>query len=100
MHLDDYHADFSFITGDTGGSTRVQSLHSECKKIRVMHELSDHINCLLHAFNLAYKTSCNDSWGDHGVNKCTAFQMIYLAILMLNTMKKHNDLELRRSTTP
>eukprot|EP00956_Cyclotella_meneghiniana_P013076 scaffold18726_cov48-Cyclotella_meneghiniana.AAC.2 len=58
-----------------------------------MTEWSEHINCILHAFNLAFQTGCMDSLGDQGMNKLTVFQMLYLAILLMNTIKKQTDLE-------
>eukprot|EP00956_Cyclotella_meneghiniana_P030050 scaffold74749_cov35-Cyclotella_meneghiniana.AAC.4 len=58
MHLDDIDVEYSYITGDSGGGAKVQSLHPQLVKIGVMPE------------------------------------MIYLAVLMLNTVKtKRNNLD-------
>eukprot|EP00956_Cyclotella_meneghiniana_P017447 scaffold28426_cov37-Cyclotella_meneghiniana.AAC.2 len=91
--LDDYDVEFSFITGDSGGGAKVQKLHPTLRDSDAMTEWSEHINCILHAFNLAFQTGCMDSLGDQGMNKLTVFQMLYLAILLMNTIKKQTDLE-------
>eukprot|EP00956_Cyclotella_meneghiniana_P016988 scaffold27384_cov36-Cyclotella_meneghiniana.AAC.11 len=93
MHLDDIDVEYSYITGDSGGGAKVQLLHPQLVEIGVMPEVSGCMNCILHAFNLAYETACKDSIGDQGMNKNTTFQMIYLAVLMLNTVKKRNNLD-------
>ena len=83
LHVDGFNVEYSYITGDSGGGAKVQTLHPQLVKIGVMPESSKSMNCLLHAFNLAYETACKDSLGDQGMNKNTTFQMIYLAVLML-----------------
>eukprot|EP00956_Cyclotella_meneghiniana_P020293 scaffold35578_cov56-Cyclotella_meneghiniana.AAC.2 len=75
LMLDDYDAEFSFITGDSGGGAKVQSLHPTLRDSETMTEWSDYINCLLHALNLAFQTACIDSLGDQGMNKLTVFQI-------------------------
>eukprot|EP00956_Cyclotella_meneghiniana_P013583 scaffold19721_cov38-Cyclotella_meneghiniana.AAC.1 len=93
MHLEKIDVEYTYITGNSGGGAKVQSLHPQLVEIGVMPEISGCMNCLLHAFNLAYETACKDSLGDTGMNKNTTFQMIYLAVLMLNTVKKRNNLD-------
>eukprot|EP00956_Cyclotella_meneghiniana_P031906 scaffold85518_cov22-Cyclotella_meneghiniana.AAC.3 len=94
MHLEKIDVEYTYITGDSGGGAKVQLLHPQLVEIGVMPEISACMNCLLHhAFNLAYETACKDSLGDTGMNKNTTFQMIYLAVLMLNTVKKRNNLD-------
>jgi hypothetical protein len=81
LHVEQLDIEFSFICGDSGGGARVQLLHPLLIEIGAMDQGSDHINCLLHAFNLAYEHACKDALGDQGMNRCTVFQMCYLAIL-------------------
>jgi hypothetical protein len=52
---------------------------------------SDFVNCILHAFNLSYEHACKDALGDQGMNQCTVFQMCFLSILMLKTIKKQSS---------
>eukprot|EP00956_Cyclotella_meneghiniana_P025260 scaffold52385_cov41-Cyclotella_meneghiniana.AAC.3 len=93
LHLEKIDVEYTYITSDSGGGAKVQSLHPQLVEIGVMPEISGCMNCLLHAFNLAYETACKDSLGDTDMNKNTTFQMIYLAVLMLNTVKKRNNLD-------
>eukprot|EP00956_Cyclotella_meneghiniana_P020348 scaffold35756_cov21-Cyclotella_meneghiniana.AAC.1 len=59
--------------------------------MEVLSHSSDFINCILHAFNLAYEHACKDALGDQGMNRCSVFQMCYLAILLLKTIKKQSN---------
>ena len=62
-----------------------------------MPKQSVYINCILHALNLSYKSACKNGLGDQGMNKYTTFQMCYLAILLLKTVKKQADLDALKS---
>jgi hypothetical protein len=57
-----------------------------------MSEFSDYVNCILHAFNLSYEHACKDIFGDQGIHRNTVFQMVYLAVLMMKTIKKNTDI--------
>jgi hypothetical protein len=90
---EDEDIEFSYITGDAGSGASVQSLHPVLRDSGTLTETSDYINCILHAFNIAYETASKDSLGDHGMNKNTVFQMCYLAVLMLMNIKKQTSLD-------
>jgi hypothetical protein len=91
--IDDCGAMFSWICGDLGGGAKVQSLWPELVDLELMPELSNFVNCILHAFNLSYETACKDSLGEPGMNRCNTFQMCFLAILLLITIKRGTSLE-------
>jgi hypothetical protein len=55
------------------------------------------MNCILHVFNLSYEHACKDTLGDQGMNRNTVFQMCYLAILMIKTIKKRTNSQTLRS---
>jgi hypothetical protein len=93
LHLDEVDVEFSFICGDSGGGAKVQLLYPTLKQLGVLCMLSDFVNCILHAFNLSYEHACKDALGDQGMNRCTVFQMCYLAVLMLKIMKKQTNVE-------
>jgi hypothetical protein len=97
LHLDDIDVEFSFICGDSGGGAKVQDLHPRLVAIEAMSEFSDYVNCILHAFNLSYEHACKDIFGDQGVHRNTVFQMVYLAVLMMKTLKKNTDLNTLKS---
>eukprot|EP00956_Cyclotella_meneghiniana_P026149 scaffold55872_cov78-Cyclotella_meneghiniana.AAC.1 len=83
--------EFSFICGDSGGGAKVQKLYPTLMNMEVLSHSSDFVNCILHAFNLAYEHACKDALGDQGMNRCSVFQMCYLAILVLKTVKKQSN---------
>jgi hypothetical protein len=85
--------EFSFICGDSGGGAKVQLMHQRLVEIGVMADLSDYVNCILHAFNLSYEHACKDILGDQGLGRNTVFQMIYLAILLIKTIKQQTNIE-------
>jgi hypothetical protein len=88
LHLDGMDVEFTFICGDSGGGAKVQALLPELRdKVKILTADRDFMNCLLHALNLSYENACKTSLGDQGMNKYTVFQMCYLAILMLKTVK-------------
>jgi hypothetical protein len=91
--VDDCDAVFSWICGDSGGGAKVQALWPELVDLGLMPEISDFVNCVLHAFNLSYETACKDSLGEPGMNKCNTFQLCYLAILLLVTIKKETSID-------
>jgi hypothetical protein len=94
LHLDGMDVEFTFICGDSGGGAKVQALLPELRdKVKILTADSDFMNCILHALNLSYENACKTSLGDQGMNKYTVFQMCYLAILMLKTVKKQTDLD-------
>jgi hypothetical protein len=93
LHLEEVDVEFFFICGDSGGGASVQALHPRLIEIGAMPELSDFMNCILHAFNLAYESACKNSLGDQGMGKYSVFQMCFLAVLMLKTIKKQSDME-------
>jgi hypothetical protein len=100
LHLDGVDVEFSFICGDSGGGAKVQLLYPRLKnELDVLCSLADYMNCILHAFNLSYKHACKDTLGlgDQGMNRNTVFQMCYLAILMIKTIKKHTNSQTLRS---
>eukprot|EP00956_Cyclotella_meneghiniana_P010989 scaffold15408_cov41-Cyclotella_meneghiniana.AAC.7 len=82
---------FSFICGDSDGGAKVQKLYPTLQDMEVLCSSSDFINYILHAFNLSYEHACKDALGDQGMNKCTVFQLCYLAILLLKTVKKQSN---------
>jgi hypothetical protein len=96
LHLDDIDVEFSFICGDSGGGAKVQDLHPRLVAIEAMSEFSDYVNCI-HAFNLSYEHACKDIFGDQGVHRNTVFQMVYLAVLMMKTLKKNTDINTLKS---
>ena len=53
LHLDNFYVDYLYITSDSGGGAKVQSLQPQLVGIGVMPEHSDYMNCILHAINLA-----------------------------------------------
>jgi hypothetical protein len=65
----------------------------ELVDLGIMPEISDFVNCVLHAFNLSYETACKDSLGEPGMNKCNTFQLCYLAILLINATKKDTSIK-------
>jgi hypothetical protein len=91
LHLDGVDAEFSFICGDSGGGAKVQLLFPLLMQLGVLCGDSDFMNCIMHAFNLSFEHACKDALGDQGMNRCTVFQMCYLAILLLKTVKKQTD---------
>ena len=97
LHLDGLDIEYSFICGDSGGGARVQKLHPELTEVGAMPDTSLFANCILHALNLSYESACKNGLGDQGMNKYTPFQMCYLAILMLKTVKKQADLDTLKS---
>jgi hypothetical protein len=58
----------------------------ELVDLGIMPEISDFVNCVLHAFNLSYKTAYKDLLGEPVMNN--TFQLCYLDILLLNAIKK------------
>jgi hypothetical protein len=93
LDINNDEVEIGWICGDSGGGAKVQMLQPALVAKSVMDEDSDFVNCLLHALNLAYETACKDSLGEAGMNRCTTFQLIYLAsILMLTTVKKRTNL--------
>jgi len=76
---------------------KVQKLHPELTEVGAMPDTSLFANCILHALNLSYESACKNGLGDQGMNKYTPFQMCYLAILMLKTVKKQADLDTLKS---
>ena len=94
LMLDGLDVEISFIVGDAGGGAAVHQLKPALVKRGVMPEFSDYVNCLLHALNLSYQTACIDSMGDQGMGKNTPFQLCFLAILLLKTIKKQGGLDL------
>jgi hypothetical protein len=97
LHLDDLDVEYSFICGDSGGGAKVQALFVLLKELGILCPDSDFMNCILHAFNLSYQSACNDALGDAGMNNDTCFQMCFLAILMVKTVKKQTSLETLKS---
>jgi hypothetical protein len=93
LHLDDVDVEFSHICGDSGGGARVQLLYPTLKELGVLSPTSDFVNCILHAFNLSYEHACKDALGNQGMNRCTVFQMCFLAVLMLKTVKSNTNSE-------
>jgi hypothetical protein len=94
LMLEGLDVEISFIVGDAGGGAAVHQLRPALVTRGVMPEFSDYVNCLLHALNLSYQTACIDSMGDQGMGKNTPFQLCYLAILLLKTIKKQGGLDL------
>jgi hypothetical protein len=97
LDINNDEVEIGWICGDSGGGAKVQMLQPTLVAKSVMDEDSDFVNCLLHALNLAYETACKDSLGEAGMNRCTTFQLIYLAILMLTTIKKRTNLHTVKS---
>jgi hypothetical protein len=97
LHLDDLDVEYSFICGDSGGGAKVQALFVLLKELGILCPNSDFMNCILHAFNLPYQSACNDALGDAGMNNDTCFQMCFLAILIVKTVKKQTSLETLKS---
>jgi hypothetical protein len=91
--VDECDATFSWICGDSGGGAKVQAMWPELVDLGIMPEISDFVNCVLHAFNLSYETACKDSLGEPGMNKCNTFQLCYLAILLINATKKDTSIK-------
>jgi hypothetical protein len=94
LHIDGVEdVEFSFICGDSGGGAKVQLMHPRLVEIGMMADLSDYVNCILQAFNLLYEHACKDILGDQGLGRNTVFQMIYLAILLIKTIKQQTNIE-------
>lgn len=91
LKLNGVDVEFSFICGDSGGGAKVQKLYPTLVDMKVICPAGDFVNCILHAFNLSYEHACKDALGDQGMNKCSVFQMCYLAILFLKTVKKQSN---------
>jgi hypothetical protein len=93
LNLAERNVEIYFIVGDNGGGAAVHQLYPKLKESGTLAETSDFVNCIFHAMNLAYKIASKDSLGDTGMNALTVFQMCYLAILMLMTIKKQTSLD-------
>lgn len=93
LHIDDLDIEYSYICGDSGGGTGVHKLHPELTEIGTMPETSLFANCVLHPLNISYESTSKNGLGDQGMNKYTPFQMCFLGILMLKTVKKQAHLD-------
>jgi hypothetical protein len=94
LNLAERNVEIYFIVGDNDGGAAVHQLYPKLKESGTLAEMSDFVNCIFHAMNLAYEIASKDSLGDTGMNALTVFQMCYLAIiLMLMTIKKQTSLD-------
>ena len=79
----------SFVTGDAGGGAAVQRLHPELVKLGVMNEDSKRLVCDMHNFFKPLEVACVDTWGKQGIGHRTPFQMIWLFVKLLKTVRKN-----------
>ena len=91
LKLDGVYVEYSFIRGHSGGGAKDQLPYPKLTELEVLSSSSDFVNCILHAFNLFYKHACKDTLSNRGMNKYTVFQMCYLAILLLKSVKSQSN---------
>ena len=86
--------EFSHLHGDRGGGGAVQSLFKPLIDLDVLSELATWTNCMLHALQKALETASLRTFGKQGMNHKTPFQLCFLAIMLLVTVKKKGKREL------
>ena len=76
------------VTGDSGGGAAIHNLFEELKKIDVMDILGKMLACDMHNFVKPLEVACVDAWGRQGIGHKTPFQMIWLFVKIIKTIRK------------
>lgn len=76
------------ITGDSGGGAAVHHLIKSLKRIDVMDEAGKMLACDMHNFVKPLEVACSDCWGRQGIGHRSPFQMIYLFVKIIKTVRK------------
>ena len=85
---DDVEVEFADVTGDTGGGAAVHRLHPALVEIRVMKALSHFLGCDMHAWNKPLEVASVETFGKQGIGCCTPFQLLWLFVQILKTVRK------------
>ena len=84
---------FSHLHGDRGGGDAVQTIFPALVDLEVLHVLATWINCMLHAVQKALETASIRTFGKQGMGHMNCFQLTYLAIMLMVTVKKMKVVE-------
>ena len=73
---------------DSGGGAAAHRLHPALVEINVMKEVSNYLGCDMHAWNKPLEVACVETFGKQGIGCRTPFQMLWLFVQFLKTMRK------------
>eukprot|EP00956_Cyclotella_meneghiniana_P017424 scaffold28348_cov21-Cyclotella_meneghiniana.AAC.2 len=85
---------FSHLHGDRGGGGAVWKIFPELQSLEVLHVLATWTNCMLHALQKALETASIRTFGKQGMGHKNCFQLCYLAIMLMVTVKKKGGRDL------
>ena len=83
------------ITGDSGGGGKVQGLFDRLVELGVIDDKwGRFIRCLLHALNKCIENATKLTFGDQGLGKTCAAQLLYNALTLFAKVRSMGGLEL------
>ena len=83
------------ITGDSGGGGKVQGIFAKLVALGVIDDKwGRFIRCLLHALNKCIENATKYTFGDQGLGKSTAPQLLYNALTLYTKIRSMGGLKL------
>ena len=86
--------EFINVSGDSGGTAKVQALHPTMIEDEVMADWTSLVLCFIHNIHTAPQTASERSFGSQGQGNCTAFQMVFLFTKLVKLIKAEGGKDL------